>query len=208
MNTAPYIIEQVWFGETVAILGSGPSMSREVADSVAARCRVIAINNQGLDLAPWADVLYAPDAKWWDTYGDAAQSFEGLKLTLRRSYRPGVEWLEQSNRPVIDPRPFAIVHGGNAGYQALQIAYHFGAARVLLLGFDMRDVAGKRRRQNYPPKLDTRQRYEVWLPQFERLAPVLEALGVDVANCTPNSALRSFRFSTIGAELGAEVACA
>lgn len=53
----------------MAILGSGPSMSREVADTVKGRCKVIALNDQAIDkvvdgktipaMAPWADVLFA-----------------------------------------------------------------------------------------------------------------------------------------------------
>lgn len=208
MNTAPYFVRPVWRGETVAILASGPSMCNAVAQSVRGRCRVIAINNQALDLAPWADVLYAPDHKWWDVYGPQAMRFEALKLTLRRTYQHDVQWLEQSGATAIDDRPFALVHGGNAGYQAVQLAAHFGARRVLLLGFDMRDVDGKRRRQTYPRELDARQRYALWLSHFERLAPHMRARGVDVVNCTPNSALLCFRFSTVDAELAQEVACA
>ena len=73
--TTQWTVPPLWQGETCAVLASGPSMSREVAELVRGRVRVIAVNNQGIDtevngklepaLAPWADVLYAADAKWW-----------------------------------------------------------------------------------------------------------------------------------------------
>jgi hypothetical protein len=207
--TTPVAITREWSGETVAVLASGAGMTRDIADAVRDRCRVIAVNNQGLDLAPWADVLYAADAKWWEHYWEQASRFAGQKFTIRQTLRRAeVFSLEQSPERVFDSRPTHLASGGNSGYQALHLAVHFGASRVLLCGFDMRDVDGRRRRHDdYPKPLDTAGRFTHWLAAFDRLAPVLRTRGVDVVNCTPGSALRCFRFGSIEQELN-EVRCA
>ena len=82
-------VPQLWPSQTVAILASGPSLTREQCEQVRGRCRVIAVSNQGIDndvggvtvpaFAPWADALYAADAKWWKCYADRALKFAGIK---------------------------------------------------------------------------------------------------------------------------------
>jgi hypothetical protein len=99
-----------------------------------------------------------------------------------------------------------MVSGGNSGYQAIHIAAHFGAARILLLGFDMREAptaaGGQPRRHyfgNHPPTCNSKGRFHVWIKNIRSLAAYLQAKGVRVVNCTPNSALTLQR-STIEAE--------
>jgi hypothetical protein len=206
--TTPWSVPREWIGETVAILASGPSMNRETAEAVRGKCRVIAVNNQGIDtldsetkqmvpaFAPWADVLFAADAKWWHTYQDRALKFAGLKVCVR----PNLPWkeiysLQQSKQITFDPNPKCLVGGGNSGYMALHLAVHFGAKRVLLCGYDMRDGLGKKRHWfgNHPSKLNARGAYATWKTAFGRLAPVLQKMGVEVLNCTPQTALTCFR---------------
>lgn len=202
--TTRWSVPAEWQGETVAILASGPSMSFSVAAHLRGRCRVIAVNNQGIPtregdvlhqpLAPWADVLYAADAKWWHAYRDAALAFRGRKVTIRHVLPfDEVLSLELSNQQPFDERPTHLTSGGNSGYQALCLAVHFGAARVLLCGYDMQDVGGKKHWfGDHAGPLNTPPRYKHWIANFARLAPVLKARGVDVINCTPNSALTCF----------------
>lgn len=198
--TTPWSVPKDWHGETVAILASGPSMSREVAESVRGKCRVIAISNQGIDstvkgravpaFAPWADLLYAADMQWWLYHRHQALRFAGLKVTVRRHLPfPEVLSLEQSRIPVFDGRPTHIATGANSGYQALHIAAHFGAARVLLFGFDMH---GKHWFGKHPMPLDRSNPYPMWIRNFTALAPELKRRGVKVVNCTAGSALTCF----------------
>ena len=207
--TTPWTVEPEWQGETAAILASGPSMTREQADHVRGKCRVIAVNNQGIDtvdsttgelvpaLAPWADILYAADAKWWRNYHDRALKFAGRKVTIKDT----LPWddvfnLKQSiEHPTFDPRPTHLANGGNSGYQAIHLAVHLGATRIVLLGFDMKNGANRRRHWfgSHPGRLDSRGSFPAWIHAMEKLSRVLERMGVEVINCTPGSALRCFR---------------
>jgi hypothetical protein len=217
----PWSVPRDWPGETVAVLAAGPSMSREICDRLRGRCRTIAVNNVGIDtvesttgvmmpaLAPWADVLFASDAKWWRTYHDRAVKFAGLKIgTLSGPSLPEIKRVAFSGNAPFDERPERVVSGGNSGYQAVHIAAHFGAARILLFGFDMRDV-NKRRHYfgNHPAPCNSQGRYGTWITNFKRLAAALEKRGVMVVNCTPGSALHVGRVSTLDAEFPLELSC-
>lgn len=193
-----------WSGETAAILASGPSLTREQCEAVRGHCRVIAINNQGIDnevagqsipaFAPWADVLYAADAKWWKFHAERALRFAGIKVSIRPDAGyPEVNILQQSDRRPFDTRPTHLVTGSNSGYQALHLAVHFGSRRIVLLGYDMQDTGGRRHWfGNHPGPLNARNTYPNWLRRFEDLAPVLQRMGVEVVNCTTTTALRCF----------------
>lgn len=205
--TTAWSVEPEWVGQTAAILASGPSMTRAQAEAVRGRCRVIAVNNQGIDtecdgvmvpaLAPWADILYAADAKWWRCYHERALKFAGRKVTIR----PTLPWdevyslVQSIEHASFDPRPTHLVSGGNSGYQAIHLAVHLGATRIILLGFDMKDGRNRRRHWfgNHPKKLDSRGNYSLWLRAFDKLAKVLDHKGIEVLNCTPDTALRSFK---------------
>jgi len=195
-----------WPDETAVVLASGPSMTREDAEHVRGKARVIAVNNQGIDtihsetkelvpsFAPWADVLYAADAKWWKDYAPRSYNFAGLKVTIRDAYDvPGLHTLRISCETVFDPKRTHLVTGGNSGYQAVHLAAHFGAKRILLLGFDMK-TDGKLRHWfgNHPGRLNAPGNYQQWCRSFARLAPVLKTQGIKVINCSPNSALDCF----------------
>ncbi|HOW94937.1 MAG TPA: hypothetical protein PLF91_10655, partial [Mycolicibacterium fallax] len=205
--TTAWSVTPDWKGETAVILASGPSMTREQAEAVRGKCRAIAVNNQGIDtdcdgvrvpaLAPWADVLYAADAKWWRHYHDRSLKFAGRKVTIRDTLPwPEVYSLKQSSEHAIfDPRPTHLVSGGNSGYQALHLAVHLGATRIVLLGFDMKNGRLGRRHWfgNHPGKLDSRGNFTGWLRAFDKLAGVLKQMNIEVVNCTPDTALRAFR---------------
>jgi hypothetical protein len=209
--TTPWVVEPEWKGQTAAILASGPSLTREQCEAVRGRCRVIAVNNQGIDtdcdgvrvpaFAPWADILYAADAKWWRGYEDRALKFAGRKVTVRHTLPwPEIYSLTQSyDYPSYDPRPGHVVSGGNSGYQALHLAVQLGARRVLLLGFDMKDGRNGRRHWfgSHPGKLNSRASFASWRSAMEKFSKVLEQMQIEVLNCTPDTALRCFRRCSI-----------
>jgi hypothetical protein len=209
--TTPWVVEPEWQGETAAILASGPSLTREQCEAVRGRCRVIAVNNQGIDtdcdgvrvpaMAPWADILFAADAKWWRCYHERALKFAGRKVTIRTTLPwPEVYSLTPAfERTSYDPRPGYIVTGGNSGYMAVHLAVQLGARRILLLGFDMKSGANGRRHWfgSHPGKLNSKGSYATWRSAFEKFARVLDHMQVEVVNCTPGTALRCFKRASI-----------
>ena len=179
-------VAAAWPGSTVVCAGSGPSLAAADLDAArAAGCRVIAVND-AYRLAPWADVLYACDSKWW-AWHKGAVGFAGRKFALAPQTRrwPDVAVLAHTGRRGLDGDRGGLRSGYNSGYQAINLAVHLGAARILLLGYDMQGdhFFGAHPDQSRPP-------FAVCLREFPSLAAPLAALGIDVVNCTPGSALR------------------
>jgi hypothetical protein len=188
-------------GGAVAILASGPSMSQAVADAVQrAGVPAIAINTT-FRLAPFAWMLYGADQTWWDHQQHRdARAFAGLKVSCEAV--KGVLQVQNTGPSGFDPHPWCVRTGGNSGYQALHIAVHTGARRVVLCGMDMNGCHwhGPHPRELKVTQLST---YEAWRDRMKALAPTLAKMGVDVANCTPGSALTCFRMADLEAELAA-----
>lgn len=210
-----------WPGETLAILASGPSLTQEQATLCRGRLRVIAINDSYL-LAPWADLHYFCDAKWYEWHRkcespaqaevgrDRAMAlfhgFQGVRVTIEptaamRKYEPALKILRNDSSPRDGkPRPEGLCReadgirtGRNSGFQAVNLAVHTGVSRILLLGYDMRVVDGKTHWFGEHPQPTGAGIYEsTFLPAFDSLIAPLTALGVEVLNCTPQSALKAF----------------
>ena len=181
-------------GRTVAVLASGPSMSQEIASQVrAAGVPAIVINNTW-QLAPWAWALYAADAEWWAHESNrAAHSFAGHRISISRI--GGVLELCNTGKRGFDPNPSHVRTGSTSGYQAVHVAAHTGAARILLCGFDYRHTGGEKHwhgdhvagLRNTDPDC-----WPTWISHFESLRDELPA-GCEVINCTPGSAIGAFR---------------
>ena len=80
-------VERLWEGETVVCLASGPSLTPADVEYVRGKARVIVINTTVL-LAPWADVLYACDARWWQWHHKTVKGFAGMKFALTKASAP------------------------------------------------------------------------------------------------------------------------
>ena len=191
-------VPRLWPGQTLACLGGGPSLNQDQVELLRGRARVIAVND-AWRLAPWAEVLYACDWRWWLKH-DGVPEFRGLKVTLSNSCGhldayPDIKIVENTGSQGLERAPTGLRTGRNGGYQAINLALHLGARRILLLGYDMKaDAAG--RTHWFGDHADWPTRASVFagvmLPHFAGLATELEALGVAVLNCTPGSALDVF----------------
>lgn len=146
-------------------------------------------------------MLYAADSAWWRHRQDEALSFTGLKVTVDDStpFRD-VLVLKNSGREGFDPDPACVRTGNNSGYQAIHVAAHAGAARILLCGFDMRSGHWH---PEHPEPLGTTApaTYERWIERFAALGHELAARGIEVVNCTPGSALTCFKNMPLEAAL-------
>ncbi len=196
-------------GGTVVCFAGGPSLTRADVDY----CRdhgaqhgpfaAIAVNN-AFQLAPWADVLYAADRKWWHWF-KGAPDFRGLKFALEPGAErwSGVTVLKNTGYDGLELDPGGLRTGGNSGYQAINLAIHLGAARILLLGYDL-TLGPKGETHWHGPHPDGGVRFnpERWVPNFETLLAPLKALGVKVINCSRRTMLTCFPQQPIHEALG------
>lgn len=180
------VVPRLWPNATIVCLATGPSLTRADVDACAG-LRRIAIND-AYRLAPQADVLYACDQKWW-YWHKGAPGFAGLKFALdpRAKSWPGLTVLQNTGTKGLELKPTGLRTGHNSGYQAINLAVHLGASRIVLLGYDMK---GDHFFGAHPD--NTRPPFALCLKAFEALVAPLAAAGVSVVNATRSTALTCF----------------
>lgn len=185
-------VPKIWNGDTVACLGTGPSLTAEDVNACRGRVRVIAIND-AYKLAPWADVLYACDGKWIDHH-KGVPSFLGPKYSLTVNPKKWPAWTALKNDGVngLCLMPTGLRTGRNSGYQAINLALHLGAKQILLLGYDMGRHGGKGHFFGEHPRNWSPSPYSKFLEAFTTIVEPLKLAGVEVINCSRRTALTVF----------------
>jgi len=185
-----------WPGETCVVLATGPSLTPDDVDFCRGKARVIAVNN-AYTLAPWADALYACDAKWWHWH-QGVPSFTGPKWSLdhsawgtHRARYPDVQKLRNTGTRGLERDPSGLKNGRNSGYQAVNLAYHYGAKRIVLLGFNMQPARGRSHFFGEHPN-NQKSPYNIFRKEFASLVDPLKKSGVQVINCSRQSVLECF----------------
>lgn len=206
---------RLWPDSVIVCIAGGPSLTVddvELVRSYAANAggsradlRVVCIND-AIRLAPWADVAYAADTSWWRQVGSRVDT-GALKISCQDTEFRDVRVLRYRPGPVVEtdphwiatgrqPGPNGVMHGGNSGYQAVNVAKHLGGRRIVLLAYDM--GAGEDGQVHWfgshPPGLNNPrpEHFDTWAKAFARLAPVMADLGVEVVNCSRRTALDCF----------------
>lgn len=185
-----------WAGEVAFILGGGPSLAGVDVDRLRGRGRVVAVNDAGLDVAPWADVLYFADGwhRWLGWNVHRLPDFKGERIVTRARLVPWpddprmrrVAWTYPELDHVTDGRGVAGFCGGG---NAISLAWQLGASPIVLLGFDMRP-GNYHTAHKLPPKPG--QHAATFIPALERMAAAMRGERQFVLNATPGSALRAF----------------
>ena len=170
--------DKKWTGCTVACVASGPSLCAEDCQALeGAGLPTIAVNHSW-QMSRLSDVVYAGDRVWWEQYGHEIDI-------------PAERWTHNPNAA----QALGILANGkgqsvlNSGYRAIELAITFGAARVLLLGYDCSVRHGTHWHGDHQKtKNPDHRRCAEWLNHFGRLA----RNGAEVINCSRETALTCF----------------
>lgn len=156
-----------------------------------ARARLIVINAT-FRMAPWADVLYASDARFYEQYiGEIRTRFKGELWTVAEEARErfGAYWIRHNQGNGYCKEPDTINGGGNSGYAGIHLAATFGAKRILLLGFDMQRTGGKEHwHGKHEGGLPNGNGFPRWMQALDTLYADLTKMGVELINCTRETA--------------------
>jgi hypothetical protein len=199
-------VPKLWPESTIVCIGGGPSLTPEDVATVQGRAHVIAIND-AYKIAPFAEVLYAADARWWRHHA-GVPSFKGFKYTLQAEARrwPGVQVLRNTGQSGLERDARGLKTGRNGGYQAINLAVHLGARRVLLLGYDMKSGGKGKSHWFGDHPWGSSSPYGSFLRCFETIVEPLQQAGVTVINCSRQTALTAFQRMTIDEALALESA--
>ncbi len=194
-----------WRDHTAVVVASGPSLADEqitlIEHSVVF---TIAVNNSYAKLQH-PDVVYACDYLWWKlNHMKAKQNIPRRQLWTQD--RAAAEQFQLSHiqwegKDGLGKRGLRV--NGNSGAGAINLAYHFGARRILLVGMDMKPGPNgeKHWHPDHPKPLVQGQQFEEWRKKMGVLAADLKTEGVTVVNCTPGSALTCFPMGDLEQEL-------
>lgn len=187
--------------DTVVVAATGPSFSLAQAEAIcvarkAEVVRVLAVSD-AFKMLPCADALYSCDGAWWKVNVGQARVIvpraEYWTQDHTASEKYGLRYVKSQLKPGLSTDDTVINQGANSGAQALNLAYHFGARRLILVGFDCQRTDDKSHYfGDHPAPLARGHSYAQWIKQFGWLAKDFEEAGVEVANCTAETALQCF----------------
>lgn len=204
-------------GFTVVCIAGGTSLTQKQVDYCKEKgWKAIAVNN-AYKLAPWADILYACDNKWWNWH-NLVPEFKGLKITHEQQERwekilrnehvedlpdPSLDIIVSDGKSVFEENPLGhsqarIKHGSNSGFQAICMALLMGASRIILLGYDMKPRNGVSHWfGEHPEGKQSDSRYADWLKEFPALRKFADMRGQVVINCSTYTDLKCFKIEDL-----------
>ncbi len=196
-----------WRGETVVIVASGPSAATMPLELARSKVRFVAVN-ESWRLAPWSEILYGADYKFWELSAGCPE-FQGLRVSIDRRASEHPEWdvhrvqgHRSDNRMLDDP---GHIGGNNSGLNALNLAAQFEPCAILLVGFDMCLEHGLHWHPNHPEgmKNPLPGRVEAWRRAADGAAKALASRNIRVINCSPISTLKRYEKMSFGQALEA-----
>lgn len=187
---------------TVVVIGGGPSLTREQVEYTRGRAKVIAIK-EAARLAPWADAFYCGDGPWMVKHRDEVRAFLGPvhavaqeperhRLEPVLAFRPDLKIYRNDGKEGLCEDPTGLRTGCNSGYQAINLAFHMLARRIVLLGYDLTAGANGRMHWFHRDFEHKPNVYQTWAHYFRTLVAPLARHGVVVLNASPGSALDAF----------------
>lgn len=209
-------IEPILKDQTCVILAGGPSLFHSgYQEAFKLGLPVIAINDSWRlieNFDRFKVFLYFCDATWW--FRSMSQNMRALDgVTSFHDVIYKGNWITGSPDPHFSDHPqvktvmltkqrgleedsSSLCHGSNSGYQCINLAYHLGAKKIILVGYDMKiDASGMSHWHTNGTKTAHAMQHDLtttMLPHFESIAEPLREKGIRVYNANPTSALTTF----------------
>ena len=204
LTDSPYWQPEVlWPGETVFIIGGGPSLKN--MDWAPFRSQRVIGLNDAYRLGDWMGVCFWGDNRWWDVHCSELKSYRGMKISAQTGKPEGdpeVKWVHRwPDGLSVQNR---IGWNWSTGAAAINLALVMGARKVVLLGYDMKPgPKGERNWHDnnidsipldYKEKPDMPSTLERQQEGFWTIARALPSVfpGAQVLNAGPDSVLQGF----------------
>jgi len=155
-------------------------------------------------LGDWVDIVLYGDQNFYTRYYESLALFPRLKITCY-PHKVKQDWLKYIPMDKDHPRgisrnPSKISWNKNIGGASINLAYHTGATRVFLLGFDMNlNSVGRQHWHNIynrGPIVEQERIRKLPFPKHQRCFPNIvydaKELGLEIINVNPDSAIKQF----------------
>lgn len=182
--------------------------------------RVIGLNKAFL-LGDWIDVLYFGDVRFLDWFMSDLVKFKNIIATCacfsekdrkEKLKNVRIKYIQRDVYPGVDTsRPRNLITWfGNTGASAIHLAVLLGATKIYLLGYDgtfnNQNIRDNNWHSPYPEgyardKAGAEKTYSSYRNSFEKIARDLTKIGIDVINCTPNTAIEYFKLGNFDEEI-------
>ena len=213
-------VPKIWKNGTCWIVGGGTSITtqfkipKRVVDKVNSKelpvstfspymsqlhdQHVIGINGSFL-LGDWIDICFFGDRQWYFDNKRELDSFKGVLvgcaefLQVQGWQSLGIKHVKKSVLDYgITPVAGEICWNYNSGLAAINLAYHLGCTRIILLGFDMQlNKDGKGHWHSlYNNKTD--MPFHRHLQGVPTIVDDAKRLGIEIINANPTSAMEGF----------------
>lgn len=195
--------DQRWLGDTAFILGGGPSLAGFDCRILQDYGWILAINSS-FRLAPYCDAVFFSDHTWWNGSWEPNGSprkkaliKSGVLLVttsraVKRDSPDHVKRVSAASGQPLKAGHSPIRLGRNSGQTGIALAAAFGAKQIVLLGFDMRRVAGESHHHKEYSTENDKLYSKDFIPAFQGWNNVAVKSGIKVLNATPGSALNEF----------------
>lgn len=190
---------KLWPGETAFVVAGGPSLTGFDFETLAGR-NVIAINSSVFAL-PSAPFMFFGDDRWGYEHGGKLTAFKGEVVTT--SSGAGISRARVMKKIVPPPgimqRPDALVMRRTSLQAAMNLAVHLGAARIVILGADMKSAPDGRTHHHAPHKWPQVQGcWDTQMLDLKLAAADLADLRIDVVNTSLESLINWWPKRPIG----------
>ena len=179
-----------WRDKTCFIIGGGPSVLGQNIEQLKGH-RVIAINSSW-EIAPFAQYCFFGDVRWYNHHEKAFKAYTGIKISCAG---PGwkhadIRFLQKVHPPGLQTDPEKITVRRTSATGAINIAFHMGCRRIVLIGIDQ-CVAPDGKTHHHPahPFPWVADCFQHQYDDFAGIVGDLRARQIDVVNASPVSTL-------------------
>lgn len=188
---AAWRIPREWAGQRCFVLCSGESIGAQAETIKQLRGRFLAVKH-GVYLKPDADVLFVSGDGPKDTL-PLLKAFRGTHAIVRsKSYEVFEPYHVKRVSRAKDHTTLCDltdhVSGYDTGTSAINLAYHFGATEIVLLGYDMTGGHFCPHPLQHPP----RDHFKRHMEHLHQVNADAITKGVRIVNCSPITAVTAF----------------
>lgn len=200
-HKALWKVPPAWKGEIAFVIAGGTSIDERIVSQIRGKGRVVVINSS-YAIAPWADLLFFGDSRWWLEHaqkriGDLPPVLDIFEGSIATCSPAAIDFNRNLLRLKRIPISFGlakestqVVMRRTSLCPLLNILYHKRISYVYLLGADAKRSDDGREYHHYPHQWKgAKNKYAEQMADLKRMIKPLRRAGMSIFNCSPISAI-------------------